>query len=186
MATVLVGGRLASGRVGWWRRRSLVCGLRAAGAGRLVLIVEDVHWADQSTLDLVAFLARALRSSRLLLVITFRSDEVDRRHPLRHVLVELARLRGVVRIDLEPFGRAEVRRQVWEVLGGEPAADVVEALHVRSGGNAFLVEELPAQGARDGSRPAITPSLRTRRGVAPPCVLTAVCSSTPNRLMPAS
>src|SRR4051812_31294625 len=67
----------------------------AATSAPLVLVLEDVHWADRSTLDLAAFLARALRAERVLLVATYRSDEVPRRPPLRAWLAELSRATSV-------------------------------------------------------------------------------------------
>src|SRR5262249_20881310 len=66
---------------------------RVAAQQPLVLLIEDLHWADRSTLDLLAFLVRALGSERVLTIMTFRSDELHRRHPLRPLLVELDRLR---------------------------------------------------------------------------------------------
>ena len=73
----------------------LVLGLlgRLAAAQPVMLVIEDLHWADQSTLDLVAFLVRALRELRVLLVRTYRSDELDRRHPLRPLLTGWERVR---------------------------------------------------------------------------------------------
>jgi predicted ATPase len=69
--------------------------LERLGAERpAVLVVEDLHWADRSTRDLLAFLHRNLRHGRLLLVMTYRSDELHRRHPLRPFLAELDRAAG--------------------------------------------------------------------------------------------
>ena len=82
------------------------------GADRpLVLVVEDLHWADRTTLDLVAFLVRALQGTRVLLVLTYRSDEVDRRSPLRPLLSGWERLRGVERVQLDRFDRRRWRRR---------------------------------------------------------------------------
>jgi predicted ATPase len=66
---------------------------RLAANAPLMLIVEDLHWADRSTRNLLAYLAAALRSGRVMVVLTFRSDELDRGHPLRGLLGELARNR---------------------------------------------------------------------------------------------
>jgi predicted ATPase len=68
----------------------------------LLLVVEDLHWADRSTRDLLAFLVRNLRAGRVLLVATYRSDELHRRHPLRPFLAELARSGRADRVELQP------------------------------------------------------------------------------------
>ena len=126
----------------------------------LVLVVEDLHWADRSTLDLVAFLVRALQGLRVLLVVSYRSDEVDRRSPLRPLLSGWERLRGVERLQLEPFGREQVAAQVTAILGEPAAPALVELLLDRSEGNAFFVEEL-VRTLRDGaSEHELPPSLR--------------------------
>jgi DNA-binding CsgD family transcriptional regulator/tetratricopeptide (TPR) repeat protein len=121
-----------------------------------VLVVEDLHWADRSTRDLLAYLVRNLRQGRLLLVLTYRSDELHRRHPLRPFLAELDRGRRVERLELARFGRAEVAAQLAGIQGAPVPADLAERIHARSGGNAFFVEELAAAAA-DGDLP---PSLR--------------------------
>src|SRR5215212_2903500 len=121
-----------------------------------VLVVEDLHWADRSTRDLLAFLVRNLRHGRLLLLLTYRSDELHRRHPLRPFLAELDRGRRVERLELARFGRAEVAAQLAGIQGAPAPAELAERIHARSGGNAFFVEELAAA-ATDGELP---PSLR--------------------------
>jgi len=83
-----------------------------------VLVVEDLHWADHSTRDLLAFLIRNLRHGRLLLVLTYRTDELHRRHPLRPFLAELDRSWWVERLELQRFERSELVAQVgrgWRV-----------------------------------------------------------------------
>ena len=122
-----------------------------------VLVVEDLHWADRSTRDLLAFLVRNLRHGRLLLLLTYRSDELHRRHPLRPFLAELDRGRRVERLELARFGRAEVAAQLAGIQGAPVPAELAERIHARSGGNAFFVEELAAAAATDGELP---PSLR--------------------------
>jgi DNA-binding CsgD family transcriptional regulator len=122
-----------------------------------LLVVEDLHWADRSTRDLLAFLHRNLRHGRLLLVMTYRSDELHRRHPLRPFLAELDRGRRVERLELARFGPAEVAAQLAGIQGAPAPAELVERIHARSGGNAFFVEELAASADGDGDLP---PSLR--------------------------
>ena len=131
---------------------------RLAAAQPLVLVVEDVHWADRSTLDLLAFLARVLRADRVLVLATYRAEDVDRRHPLRGLLAELERQRNVDRVELARFDRQEVVQQLREILGEPPAADVVDDVVRRSEGNAFLVEELLA--ARETAGGRLSPALR--------------------------
>ena len=114
-----------------------------ASTAPLLLVLEDVHWADRSTLDLAAYLARAVRGERIALVATYRSDEAPRRPVLRAWLAELARADGVRRIELDPFGEAEIA----ELLDADPAT--AASIARRSGGNAFLAEELYEAGGDD-------------------------------------
>src|SRR6266571_1809490 len=132
---------------------------RLAATAPLLLVMEDLHWADRSTRDLVAFLAAYLRSGRVLLVLTFRSDELHRLHPLRGLLGELARNRLVRRLELQRFTRAELTEQLAGLLGAEPPARLVEDVYARSEGNPFFTEELVLAG--DGAGPgALPPSLQ--------------------------
>ena len=78
----------------------------------LLVAVEDLHWADRSTLELLSSLLRGLRDERVLLVCTYRSDELHRRHPLRPFVSEEERREGVQRVELEPFSPAELAAQV--------------------------------------------------------------------------
>ena len=91
----------------------------------VVLVLEDLHWADRSSRDLVAFLARTLRAGRVLLVVSYRSDELHRRHPLRPLLAELVRLPGVERLELAPFSRAELAEHLAAIAGVPLPADRV-------------------------------------------------------------
>lgn len=131
---------------------------RLARGNPIALVVEDVHWSDRSTRDLVAFLARNLRGERVQLIATYRSDELYRGHPLRGFLVELERNRRVQRIDLEPFTRDEVSEQLAGILGDGVDTGLVDSVFERSQGNAFLTEELVAAGVR--SADDLPPTLR--------------------------
>jgi DNA-binding CsgD family transcriptional regulator/tetratricopeptide (TPR) repeat protein len=140
----------------------LVLGMVArVGADRpLLLVVEDLHWADRSTLELVAFLARALRGTPVMLVMTYRSDELHRRHPLRQLLTTWERGRNVSRIELARLTRSEVAEQLSGILGTDPPSQIIDAVFERSQGNAYFVEEVLGiiQGGRQpGDLP---PSLR--------------------------
>ena len=131
---------------------------RLTESAPLVLILEDMHWADRSTRTFAAFLARSLRQERVCLVLTYRADELHRRHPLRPLLSELERLERARRIELEPFDRDELGEALSDILGAEPDRALVERLFKRSEGNPLYTEELLAAGL-DG-RGAAPQSLR--------------------------
>ncbi|MGV4986077.1 helix-turn-helix transcriptional regulator [Streptomyces sp. NRAIS4] len=132
---------------------------RVAANQPVVLVLEDLHWADASTRHLLAYLFRTLRAGRLLVLASYRSDDIHRRHPLRPLLAELDRLRTVRRIELARFTREEVGRQIAGILAAEPDPAQVDEIFERSDGNAFFVEEL-AVAACDGCCTGLTDSLR--------------------------
>jgi ATP/maltotriose-dependent transcriptional regulator MalT len=118
----------------------------------LLLVLEDLHWADPSTRDFLVFLVRSARTEPLCLVATYRSDELHRRHPLRPLLAELERASGVERIGLERFSRDEVAEQLAGILDGPAPEELADRLFARSEGNALYTEELlavTAEGCRD-------------------------------------
>ncbi|WP_414719264.1 helix-turn-helix transcriptional regulator [Streptomyces sp.] len=115
---------------------------RVAADRTVVLVLEDMHWADASTRHLLAYLFRTLRRGRLVVIATYRSDDVHRRHPLRPFLAELDRMRTVQRVELTRFNRGEVHRQMAGILATEPEPALVDRVFERSDGNAFFVEEL--------------------------------------------
>jgi predicted ATPase len=117
---------------------------RLAQEQPVVLILEDAHWADRSTLDVLVFLARMVRDERLLVVATYRSDELHLRHPLQPALAELNRSRHVESIELAPFDREDLSRLLGDILDRLPSPTTVQRIFARSGGNAFLAEELLA------------------------------------------
>ncbi|HWC87433.1 MAG TPA: AAA family ATPase [Solirubrobacteraceae bacterium] len=112
----------------------------------LVLVLEDMHWADRSTRSFAQFIARSLREERVMLLLTYRTDELHRRHALRPLLAELERLDRAHRIDLEPFDRIELAEALTDILGGAPDEVLVERLFGRSEGNPLYTEELLAAG----------------------------------------
>jgi DNA-binding CsgD family transcriptional regulator len=117
-------------------------GLLAAD-GSLTLIIEDAHWADRSTRDLLTFLIGNLQGlPGLLIIVTFRSDELHRTHPLRPLLAELGRIGWVDRIELPRLSRAEAAGQVAAILGSEPSVAQVDTVFRRSDGNPLFVEHL--------------------------------------------
>ncbi len=123
---------------------------RMAANGPVAFIVEDLHWSDQSTRDLLGFLVRNLRDVSVMLLFTYRSDELHRRHPLLPFLAELERTGRVERIELAPFGRREAADQLEAIAGHDLDPGLLESIHVRSGGNAFFAEELLAAAGDDG------------------------------------
>ncbi len=131
---------------------------RLAADGGLLLTIEDLHWADRSTRAFLAYLAASLHHERVLVVATYRPDELHRRHPLRPLLAELERSPGARRIEVGPFSRDELSEQLTDILGAAPQADLVDRLWSRSEGNALYAEELLAAGL-DG-RGALPPTLR--------------------------
>jgi DNA-binding CsgD family transcriptional regulator len=124
----------------------------ASDVAPVLLVVEDIHWADASTRDLLRFLLARLGSERLLVVATYRTDDLHRRHPLRPLLAELVRLPSVERIEITPFAPREMGDFLTAVHGGRVAPDVVRDIAARSAGNAYFAEELLASGA-DGTLP---------------------------------
>jgi DNA-binding CsgD family transcriptional regulator len=134
-------GRLLEALVGLFRR--------LASERPLLVIIEDIHWADASTIALLGYLTRNL-SGPIVLVATYRIDELHRRHPLLPFLAEAERRRPVERIDLRPFDRHEIEELVRAIRNEPPDRDLVDQLYDRSDGNAFYVEELLA--ARATSR----------------------------------
>jgi DNA-binding CsgD family transcriptional regulator/tetratricopeptide (TPR) repeat protein len=114
-----------------------------------VLVFEDMHWADDATLDLLRYLGRRLDTTRSLLVATYRDDEVGPRHPLRVALGDLATSPAVRRLQLETL--------TPDAVGTLAAGSGLDAheLHRRTGGNPFFVTEVLAAG---GS--ALPPTLR--------------------------
>ena len=108
----------------------------------VLLTIEDLHWAERSSRDLLAFLLSRLSGQRLLVVGTFRSDDLHRKHPLRPLLAELARLGAVERLNLEPFRPADAEAFVRRVAEDGISDELVRDIAARSEGNAFMAEEL--------------------------------------------
>jgi DNA-binding CsgD family transcriptional regulator len=146
------------GEDGSARLLELVLGViqRLAADRPLMLVLEDLHWADRSTLDLASLLIRAMRGVRVLLVLTFRSDEIHRTHPLRSLIGTWERVRLVRRLELARFTLEEASRQLEAIMGEPPARAMAELLYERSEGNAFLTEEILAA-VRAGAGPEELP-----------------------------
>ncbi|OLT38288.1 LuxR family transcriptional regulator, partial [Actinomadura sp. CNU-125] len=108
----------------------------------VVLVIEDAHWADRSTRDLLAFLTRNLGTAPVLIVVTYRTDELHRGHPLRTLLAGLERVERVHRLEPARLSRTETAALVTALLGDEPPAGLVERIAARSEGNPLFVEAL--------------------------------------------
>ena len=121
----------------------------------VLVVVEDVHWADRSTRDLLSFLfARAFRGPVVVLA-SYRSDDLHRRHPLRATAAQWVRVPGVQRVQLDPLPDADVRRLVRALLPGPLSESDLQAIVSRAEGNAFFAEELvsAAEGAHGAGLP---------------------------------
>ena len=110
-----------------------------------VVVVEDLHWADSSTRDLISFLARNIHAARVLLIVTYRADDLHRRHPLKSLLAELER-GDASWIRLAGLARPDVAELVTTAAGAAAIHDV-SLLFDRTGGNPFFIEELLAASA---------------------------------------
>jgi DNA-binding CsgD family transcriptional regulator len=127
---------------------------RLADARPVVLVIEDLHWADSSTRELLAYVIRNTQQERVLVLATYRSDELHRRHPLLPWIVEVDRLPNVERIELERLGLEDVAQQLAGILGRPPQPGLVDRIFARSEGNPFFVEELIAAGVESAHLPA--------------------------------
>ncbi len=125
-----------------------------------VLILEDLHWSDQATRETATFLARALRDAPVLLVMTYRSDEMHRRHPLMPWLAELERAGQVERLALRRLEAGEVRELVRAIDGASPDDERVGLIYRRSDGNPFFIEELLAADRESGGAARLPSTLR--------------------------
>jgi DNA-binding CsgD family transcriptional regulator len=126
----------------------------------VMLLLDDLHWADVASLDLLRFLGRTLATMPLLLIATYRADELTRRHPLYQLLPVLVRESGATRIDVRPLTESDVATLVVQryCLTEHDRRRLVTYLHMRSEGNPFfageLLRTLEEEGelrARDGS-----------------------------------
>ncbi|MDH6553438.1 helix-turn-helix transcriptional regulator [Streptomyces sp. SAI-041] len=130
----------------------------------LLLVLEDLHWADQSSRDLLRFLlsrgilqrsAGGAPTHRLAVLASYRADDLHRRHPLRPLLAELVRLPAVERLELRPMADGEVARLVRALREGPLPDTTVRRIVERAEGNAFYAEELlAATGSGEGGVPS--------------------------------
>jgi DNA-binding CsgD family transcriptional regulator/tetratricopeptide (TPR) repeat protein len=134
----------------------------------LVLVFEDLHWADAASVDLIDHLVRNLDEQPALIAATYRPDELDARPPLRRVLVELRRHAAVTVADLGGLSQDETALLVTDITGEDQSWAVVEAIHRRSEGNPLFAEELVAVRDRRELPPALRDLLAVRIDQLPP------------------
>lgn len=108
----------------------------------VLLVLEDLHWADRSTRELLHFLITRAREQRLLILGSYRTDDLHRRHPLRALLAELLRHASVQRVEVPPFTTEELRVFVNEIFPAGVTDEELTGVVERSGGNAYFAEEL--------------------------------------------
>jgi DNA-binding CsgD family transcriptional regulator/tetratricopeptide (TPR) repeat protein len=132
---------------------ALICEL--ASSAPLLIVLEDVHWADRSSRDLLRYLLARLVDEPVAVVASYRADDLHRRHPLRPLLAELVRLPGVERLELAPLPDADVGALVRRLAAraGVLPESAVEDVVARAEGNAFYAEELLAAGLHGEAMP---------------------------------
>jgi DNA-binding CsgD family transcriptional regulator/tetratricopeptide (TPR) repeat protein len=140
----------------------LVLGLfeRLSAERALAIVIEDIHWSDAATRDLLSFLVRNLRRARVLFVVTARTEELHQRPAVLQFLAELDREPQVERIELLPFGRHEVLEQLEAISAERPTAELVDEIFERSGGNPFFVEQLMVAAQETDGTADLPPRLR--------------------------
>ena len=122
---------------------SITAFLKSAGQRKpLVLVLDDLHWADHPSLLLLEFVARELASARVLIIGTYRDMELSRQHPLSATLGELTRERIFQRVLLRGLDQEDVGRFVELVSGVNPPSGMVEAVHRQTEGNPLFVTEV--------------------------------------------
>lgn len=120
----------------------------------LLLVLEDVHWADPTSLEMLHQLASRATPLSLLLVATYRSDELHNEHPLRRLLLTLGRERAGESMHLGPLDEAETTEMLTDILGAPPDPAFADAIWRRTEGNPFFIEELLSALAGGGNLPA--------------------------------
>jgi DNA-binding CsgD family transcriptional regulator len=125
-----------------------------AAVSPVLLVLEDVHWADRSTRDLLTFLSRMLHVERIAVVATYRSDDMHRRHPLRPLVAELLRLPTVSSIELGPLTASAMAQHLTALSQHRLDAKAIERMISRAEGNAYYAEELLAASSAGTQLPA--------------------------------
>jgi predicted ATPase len=120
----------------------------------VILVIEDAHWADESTRSLISFLIDNQRAMHgVMIVVTYRSDELHRGHPLCPLLRGLGKLGWVQHTELGGLSRDESTELMTRILGSQPPGSLIERIRRQAGGNPLFTEEL----LRSGRAPAANP-----------------------------
>jgi predicted ATPase len=127
----------------------------------VLLVLEDLHWADATTRDLVTFLLRMLHRERVATIGTYRTDDLYRRHPLRPVLADLQRLPSVVQVELGPLPPSALAEHLSSIRNGRGLLPAAALNHIveRAEGNAYYAEELLAATKASGPSGALPSGL---------------------------
>src|SRR6516165_188710 len=120
----------------------------------VLLVLEDMHWADRSTRDLLTFLSRVLHRERIAVIATYRTDDLHRGHPLRAVAAELIRLSSVTAVEVGPLGDEAMAEHLTALSAGPLEAASLETIIRRAEGNAYYAEELLAASTCGSDLPA--------------------------------
>ena len=134
--------------------------VRLADHGPVMLVIEDLHWADPATLDAVAFLVGNLRTHPVLVLVTVRTDDLHRRHPLMPWLHEAERAGRIERLDLERLDTDDTSQMLAGILGAAVTPEFAARVHDRSDGNPFFIEELAIAGEAGRGMGALPPTVR--------------------------
>jgi DNA-binding CsgD family transcriptional regulator/tetratricopeptide (TPR) repeat protein len=150
-----------------WRHERLFSGVAellggVARRSAVALLVEDVHWADTATLDLLTYLVRAGRDDAMTVVVTFRSDEAPLDAGVADWLTHVRRDASVEEIRLRPLSRGEVAEQVTALVEAPPPAGLVEEVYARAEGHPFFTEQLVAAAVTKSGRLAQPVALPAR------------------------
>ena len=113
-----------------------------AGPQPLLVVLEDLQWADRSTLDLLAHVVRQLSGLRILILGTYLDSEVQRGHPLTALLADFSRVKGFTRLTLRGLDAAETQRMLQLLAGGDPPRSFAEAVEHETEGNPLFVQEM--------------------------------------------
>ena len=144
---------------------------RGAQTQPLLLVLEDLHWADEYTLLLTEYLAPLLPEMPVRILGTYRDDEVDISHPLSRVISQLGRRQLIDRISLRRLSFGDVRAMVEALVGQPPAEELVRVIDSETEGNPFFVEELYLHFAESGvlsdERGRIRPNLKVGEASVP-------------------
>jgi len=160
-------GPLAQGLTGEHTKthlfESVLAAVNRLGArSPVILVVDDLQWADSSSAELLGFMVRNLLDTPVLLVGAYRSDEVGPEHELRSWLAELSRHPRVTEVHLDGLGKEELTTLVAGIVGHRPDWTLVEAVWARSQGNPFFAEELTAAGPSPSLPPELARVILTR------------------------